>query len=220
MPAFGRTIEAMALTHPHADHFMGLIAVFERYRVRTVYLGSAAVGDGAYGAFTRAIAAEGAAVVELRAGDRFRVGRRSEAMALWPPSEPSALAAALTNDDKNAQSVVLRVEAAGRAALLTGDVTPDVEAALVAHDDASLRADFLKVAHHGSRFSSTVPFLEAVHPTFAAISVGKGNGYGHPGWATLRRLEVVGARTFRTDTDGTIRATFAPDGLRVASPGK
>lgn len=215
MPFFDRTIEFVVLTHPHADHYGGLVSVFARYDVRTVLVGSR-VGDSKdYDAFLRALDASGARIVEVRAGDSLALGRRATAYVLWPPSDPAAHAAMLAQDDDNEKSVVFRMEAADRTALFTGDATPDVEAALVAADPSVLRADFLKVAHHGSRYSSTMSFLEAVRPSVAAISVGVKNGYGHPGWNILARLRSMGVQTFRTDQDGTIRATFMPDGIVV-----
>jgi competence protein ComEC len=97
--------------------------------------------------------------------------------------------------------------------LLTGDAERGEEAWLVERAGAGLRADVLKVAHHGSSTSSTEPFLDAVRPRLAVISVGAANLYGHPDPATLRALAKVGAQVLRTDKLGTV--VVRTDGRRL-----
>lgn len=219
MPFFDHTIEVMVLTHPHADHYAGLIAVLARYRVKQVLVASRH-GDGReYDNFEKAVIDEGAKLSEVGAGDSFLFGARTNFKVLWPPEAGVERTKILAMDDRNMSSVVLRMDTVGGAALLTGDATPEVERALVA-SGVDLRADFLKVAHHGSRYSSTLPFLQKVRPSYAAISVGVGNSYGHPAWMVIRRLESLGAGVFRTDQDGAVRVKFSPDGIEVSKKGK
>jgi competence protein ComEC len=222
MPMFDRTIETVVLTHPHADHFAGLTAVLARYRVERVVVSGARGVSRAYDEFLAAVAAEGAILDEAVEGISLSVSARVSAEVLWPPADPAARAAVLADADENASSIVLRVESGGSAALLMGDATAEVEAALLVRDDVSekLRAALLKVAHHGSRHSSTAAFLAAVRPEHAVISVGGSNKYGHPGWAVLRRLETLGAQIWRTDEDGVVRAEFGLDSFRFYAAGK
>jgi competence protein ComEC len=104
----------------------------------------------------------------------------------------------------NDNSLVLRVSFGDRAALLVGDAEREEEEALLTKSAASLRADFLKVGHHGSRTSSSPAFLRAVGAKEVAISCGVRNRFGHPHPVTLHHLSEV-ARIFRTDRDGSIR---------------
>jgi competence protein ComEC len=109
-----------------------------------------------------------------------------------------------TASDINNNSVVLRVEFGRTAILMTGDAQSEAEARLLSHGGADLRADILKVGHHGSAYSSTPEFLAAVHPKIAIISCGLHNVFGHPSPRTLSVLQTVGADVFRTDLDGGI----------------
>ena len=114
-------------------------------------------------------------------------------------------------DDPNADSVVLRVSNGTRSALLTGDIGAAGERRLVSA--GLVRADFLKVAHHGSAGSTTLALLQALAPRIAVISVGASNRFGHPSPETLRRLSAARALVFRTDRDGAVR--FAAFGDRL-----
>jgi competence protein ComEC len=203
MPLFDRTIEDVVLTHPHADHFSGLPAVFDRYEVRRILISGAGNATAEHAHFERAASSSGARIVEVRRGDRIRIGEFAEAAVLWP-------ADGRTPEDVNDASVVLRLKAFGRpAVLLMGDATERVEERLLADGDA-LAAPVLKAGHHGSRFSSTADFLRVADAAEAVISVGR-NRYGHPSPATLLRLKASGARVRRTDREGDVRFTFRPN---------
>jgi competence protein ComEC len=120
----------------------------------------------------------------------------------------------------NERSLVLRAEILGRSVLLTGDMESWAESRVLDCCAARARADFLKVAHHGSKTSSTVSFLEAVRPRLALISAGVNNVYRHPSPAILDRLQEHGIRALRTDRDGMIVLRFRADGLtHVELPG-
>jgi competence protein ComEC len=90
--------------------------------------------------------------------------------------------------------------------LLAGDIEQPSERKILA-EDQTVAVNFLKVAHHGSKTSTIDPFLSAVHPGFAAISVGKDNSFGHPSPEVIDRLQAAGVRVYRTDLDGAITAT-------------
>ncbi|MGB6429783.1 MAG: hypothetical protein WBF06_04305, partial [Candidatus Acidiferrales bacterium] len=96
--------------------------------------------------------------------------------------------------------------------MLTGDIERPIERSLV-DDGDPLACDFLKVAHHGSKTSTTDGFVAAAHPRFAAISVGFDNSYGHPAAEVVDRLEAAGAVVYRTDRDGAI--TSLGDGNQI-----
>jgi competence protein ComEC len=124
------------------------------------------------------------------------------------PRPPARRAARGRNDE----AIVLRIEFGLASFLLASDIEAAAEQALVA-SGAPLRATVLKVAHHGSRTSSTPGFLDAVAPTAAVISVGARNPYGHPDAGVLERLQTAGARVYRTDRDGAV--IFETDGREL-----
>jgi beta-lactamase superfamily II metal-dependent hydrolase len=150
-----------------------------------------------YQSFAAAVDAEGALVREVARGDTAQMNELHIAV-LNPASE-------LTGD-LNEDSVVFRLTCAQVSVLLTGDATDNSEASMLAAGLA-LDADVLKVGHHGSSTSTGAPFLAAVTPDDAVISVGAGNPYGHPTQVTLDRLTAGGATIYRTDLDGTVLLT-------------
>ena len=115
--------------------------------------------------------------------------------------------------DPNLASVIVQVRYGEISLLFMGDAEQPEEEWLLARDSIALRADILKVAHHGSRTSSSEPFLAAVQPRLALVSVGAGNSYGLPTPEIMRRLAARGAQVLRTDRLGTIVART--DGHRV-----
>jgi competence protein ComEC len=120
-----------------------------------------------------------------------------------------------TRSDPNNSSVVLRVAVSGRTLLLTGDVEVEAQEALL-RTGVDLRADVLKVPHHGSAYQSPA-FLRAVHASVGVISVGRDNDYGHPSPALLHELDRLGIRAERTDLDGDVAVTLRNGGLSVVT---
>lgn len=103
--------------------------------------------------------------------------------------------------DLNDSSIVLKLTYGNTSYLLTGDATNKVEKQILNKD---IKSDVLKVGHHGSQYSTHAQFLKAVNPKYAVIQVGKDNTYGHPKDVTIKKLESIGAKIYRTDNDGTI----------------
>ncbi|HEY5095073.1 MAG TPA: DNA internalization-related competence protein ComEC/Rec2 [Candidatus Eremiobacteraceae bacterium] len=193
-------LDAVVLTHPHGDHAGGLPVILAHERVDSIYDSAQLYGGPAY---RRALD-----VVRAR-HIPYRIARRGEAFDLGPAARVSILAPEMplitgSASDINNNSVVLRVEFGRVAMLLTGDAQSEAEARLLSHGIAGLRAEVLKVGHHGSAYSSTPAFLAAVHPKIAIISCGLHNVFGHPSPRTLEALRAVGAAVYRTDLDGGI----------------
>jgi len=115
---------------------------------------------------------------------------------------------------KNDDSLVLRLRYGSRSFLLSGDIEKDVERRMVGENEVE-PVDVLKVAHHGSRTSSTEEFLSAANPSFALISVGVDNSYGHPNRDVLERLEERHSEILRTDSSGLITIRTDGDHLTV-----
>lgn len=199
-------IDAAVLTHPHADHVGGMRAALLVAGARHYYDPVLDHPSPILEALYRLVAErtrEGALVAHrVRAGATepvdFGDGARLEFLA---PAEPLLRG---TRSDVNANSVVCRLSLGSVAVLFAGDAERPTEARLLQQARGRLRAWVLKVAHHGSRHSTSSPFLRAVAPHVAVVSVGAGNGYGHPASATLRRLRRAGIRVHRTDLDGTL----------------
>ena len=148
----------------------------------------------------------GLEVTPLRAGMVRQLGD-ARVRVLHPPA-PDWERPRVRNDD----SVVLEVVHGDVAVLLTGDISTAVERA-IAPLLTPARVRILKVAHHGSRSSSSQLLLDSWRPQFALISAGRGNNFGHPSPDVLRRLASIGARVLRTDRDGQI--TVESDGRDV-----
>jgi competence protein ComEC len=117
----------------------------------------------------------------------------------------------------NAMSCVLRITAGAHTALLTGDIEAREEAALVRSGGARMRADVLLVPHHGSRTSSTGPFLDAVAPRFALIGAGYRNRFGHPRADVVARYEARGIALLRTDLQGALRIGLSPQRIDAST---
>ena len=110
----------------------------------------------------------------------------------------------------------MRLTDGSQSMLLAGDIERPSERKLLAENQA-VSVNFLKVPHHGSKTSTTEPFLAAVHPGYAAISVGRDNSFGHPWPEVIERLESAGVRVYRTDRDGAITAITDGHSLDVST---
>jgi competence protein ComEC len=205
LPPWDRRIDLLVLTHPHEDHVAGLALLLDRYRVgRTFEPGMIGPGPG-YRAWEAALDRLGLRPGRLSTGDRFDLDE-IRFRVLWPdpgavPREPADGGTAINN-----VSVVLLGEVGRERFLLAGDIEQEIDPILVGR--GLPRVDLLKIAHHGSRTSSTGPFLDAVRPRVAVASAGAGNPYGHPTKATLDRVAARGAEVLRTDRNGSIEVTL------------
>jgi competence protein ComEC len=215
----GGALTALVLTHPHADHVGGAATVLARLRPAEVWDPGFVLGSAVYREVLTAARGARSRWRRVSPGDSLVV----DGVAVTVLAPDSAWTAAL--DDPNLASVVLAVRIGRVRVLLTGDAEGPEEAWLLARaarDTAvasALRADVLKVGHHGSRTSSTPAFLAAVRPRLALVSVGAGNTYGHPSPEVVQRLEAAGARVLRTDRVGPILVRVAGAHVTVETRG-
>ncbi len=190
-------IEVMVATHPDADHIGGLIDVLDAFIVEHIWLNGDTATTQTYSNFMAKVNAEGAQVHQAQRGDQISLSTLT--FDVLHPALP-------LDSDINENSIVLGLSFGQVDFLFTGDVESGGEASMVSagliHD-----IEILKVAHHGSKYSSTASFLAVAQPEIAIYSAGVGNSYGHPAPETITRLQNIGATIYGTDTYGTIVVT-------------
>ncbi|MBC8030084.1 MAG: ComEC/Rec2 family competence protein [Pyrinomonadaceae bacterium] len=213
-------VDYIIATHADADHIDGLNDVARNFAVRAALVARTPSRDAEYSKFLHTLAARTVPIHTIGAGDVLRFGNVS-ATVLWPTAAKNTDAPSANND-----SVVLRLSLGGRSILLTADIETPAENALVKLDKArtsvsdqvrqnfdghdSLQTDVVKVAHHGSRTSSTADFIAATGARLAVIPVGQTSMFGHPHRQVVNRWQASGAQVLTTGQQGTI--TVITDG--------
>jgi competence protein ComEC len=194
----------MVLTHPHPDHMQGLKYVAANFNIGEFWEGGSYPDIKEYLELMEILKLRKIPVRRINAESApIEIGSvRIEPLAPFPGQPPgSADEFYATNDE----SLVFRLVSGQFAALLTGDIGGEIEARLAQHPE-HLRCTILKVPHHGSRFSSSMPFLKATDPKIAVVSAGYGNSFHLPSQETVEKLQMLGIRLYRTDIDGTVQA--------------
>jgi len=192
-----RSLDALLVTHGDPDHLGGAVAVADDFRPRQIWEGIRVPQHLPTQDLMHEAARLRIPITPLRAGETMRLD--DVQLRVLHPAPPDWERRRVRNDD----SVVLEVVYGDVAILLTGDISAEVERAIVPELTRS-RIRILKVAHHGSRTSSSSTLLEGWRPHIAVISCGRGNRFGHPTMEVLRSLEAIGATILRTDLDGQI----------------
>jgi len=201
-----RHLDVVVCTHAHEDHTGGLRAIIDNFHPPELWTG-ANTGEPVWRELSQHAQSHGVKIVARHAGEALDFGG-THIEILSPPGDY------IPNDTpKNNDSLAFRILYGKHAFLLTGDMEKPMETRLLA-DDRPVRAEVLKVGHHGSKTSTSEPFLDAVHPAFAIISDGFENSFGHPHRDVLERLSDHHAETLRTDTVGLI--TIRSDGRRIS----
>lgn len=194
-------IDMAIATHLHTDHYQGLKELSQTYRIKKlgVYEANSINENHLKKEFKTD------EILYLAAGDVINIGREVSVEVLSPAGGNP-----LDEKDENKNSLVLRINIKGSSVLMTGDIDEKGEMALIA--DTDIKADILKVAHHGSRYSSCEKFIEAAAAETAVIQVGK-NTYGHPSEEVIKRLEEHKITVLRNDEQGAV-------GIKVNKAGK
>jgi competence protein ComEC len=203
-----KTLHVIVGTHPHEDHIGGMDDIVNRFSVGKIFLPKVTANTRTFEDLLLAIKKKGLKIKNARGGDAISYSRFVSVRILAPNSDDYR--------DLNDYSVVLKLTHGHNSILLTGDAT-DISEREMLQKKYPLKADLLKVGHHGSAHSTTVEFLAAVAPKFAVISVGKGNSFHHPHRETLTRLNRFKVNIFRTDKLGTIRWISDGKTLKIMS---
>ncbi len=212
-----RRLALVIVSHPHPDHFGGLAAVAAHVPIDELWVSGDETGDPAWTALLAQLAARGTRIVRPPLGGaRERYGVRLVVLAPRGGATEHAAPAGLgVNDD----SLVVRLEFAGRSVLFTGDLEAPGEAALVeALPPGALHVDVVKAPHHGSRTSSSPALVGATAPALVVVSCGVANRFGFPAATVVERWQAAGARVLRTDQAGAVKLRITPAGeLQVST---
>ena len=197
LPYFDREIELVIATHPDRDHIGGLVDVARNYKIGKVIATGAEKDTAIFKEWKDLLAFNKIETLEAMRKDEISFG--GAILKIVSPDSPVDFAAG----DANNKSIVARLDCENNSFLFTGDIESPAEKEILASGE-NIDADFLKVAHHGSKYSTSAEFLDAANPNEAVISVGADNSYGHPTEAVLDALEKRNVRIFRTDENGDI----------------
>lgn len=193
-----KKLDYVVATHPHEDHIGGLAQVLNTFKVGKVIMPGKAHTTKTFTDLLSTIKRKKITLVRATAGKTLISANGLTVKILAPVSE--------NYEDLNNYSSVIKINYGKNSFLFDGDAE-DVSEKEMIDSKANLKADVLKVGHHGSANSSTQEFLNKVKPKYAVISVGAGNSYGHPTQEALSRLKGIGAKILRTDIDGNIVIT-------------
>jgi beta-lactamase superfamily II metal-dependent hydrolase len=198
------SLDLAVATHPHADHIGGMRQVIENFEIKNFLDSDQDYPSKEYKRMLDAITKKGIKFIPAKKGMKFNLDSGVKLEVLNPQSGDERIKKVRPGGSvENANSVVLRLSYGNFAMLFTGDAETETED-LMMNSGEPLRAQVLKVGHHGSRYATSARFLDAVAPESAVISVGAENRYGHPAEQTLDRLRKAGVKIYRTDLNGEI----------------
>lgn len=195
------TIDKVIITHPHADHLGGMASVLENFTVKQIYDSGQTTTTALYRQYLSTVKKRKIPFAVLAAGDQLDFGG-GVTFKVFGPQKPY-----ISDSELNNNSIVGKLIYGQFSMLFTGDAEKEAEERLQKNYASELRANVLKSPHHGSRTSSSWPFLKAVSPDAITISAGADNEYQHPHTVTLKKYTELKAQIYRTDLNGSIRIT-------------
>jgi len=212
LPFWDRQIELVVATHPEVDHLTGLVSVIQRYRILQIVSNSLLAESGVFQKFRAEVVSRQIPVHSPKAREEIKIGgiklkilypteKLGEEIVWKTLKEPKVLGLSTYTGNFNKTAIVTLLEFGDFQALLTGDVGVEEEEKFL---PTLGEVEVLKVAHHGSKYSTSESLLATTRPKLAVISVGANNRYGHPAPEILERLQAVGAKIRRTDLEGEI----------------
>lgn len=195
-------LDYLVLTHPDADHIGGAPVIITKFDISKVFVSNFEKDNKTYQKLVQSLDDKRLKALTPKVNSQYSLGTAT--ITILAPNKEY--------DTPNDSSIALLLKNGSNSFLFTGDASEDAEADIL-KNNASVTADVYKVGHHGSKYSTSKAFLKAVDPTYAVISCGEGNSYGHPHAETLNNLRANGVKVYRTDEAGTIVATA--DGKKI-----
>jgi len=196
VPFWDREIEVIVITHPDSDHIEGLVSVLQNYQVDAIIETDVSSESAVYAKLQDLIKEKNIQKIKGARGIKIKFNEKNELEILNSEDEN-----AVAQKETNSSSLVSKLTVGDEKFLFMGDLPSERESSLFGSD---ISANVLKIAHHGSKYSTGADFLDKVNPQDAVISVGKDNRYGHPNLETLDRLKNKKINIFRTDVLGDI----------------
>jgi len=203
-----RNIDYLVLTHPHPDHYGGLIYIMENFKIGEIWLNGRKTFESEI--FFQKIKEKKIQYKVLKRGDVLETDKY-KIYVFHPYDEFFADSPRGAFSNHNSSSLVLKFESDNASILFTGDIETEAEESLLPLG-TWLKSDIIKVPHHGGRTSSSAGFLKAVSPQTAVVSAGKNNSFNHPHKETIERYRSAGTRIYRTDVDGAVTITLSNAG--------
>lgn len=200
-----KTLDYIMISHFDSDHCNGLIEVIKNLNVKNILISKQAYFSDEYKNIASIINSKKIKVIFVKQGDNLRIDKNVNLKIFYPTGE-------LEYDDLNNNSIVAKLIYNSFSILFTGDIEKSEKDLIDKYKNGELKSDILKIAHHGSKTSSSEEFLEAVEPKIALIGVGKNNTFGHPNNEVIKRLEEINCKIYRTDEMGEIQIMINKQG--------
>jgi len=192
MPFYSKQIDLAILTHPHADHFTGLIETIKRYQIKTLWINREKEQGRLFEDWEKVLKDKKIPTRVVSQGDKMVFPDGTTVSVIWPKKDHKST-------DLNLGAVVVQVSFGSFDALLAADAGGSVQSYTT-----SSPVEVLKVPHHGSKTSLNEAYISSLSPKISIISVGAKNPYGHPSQEILDFLNTIGSKVYRTDKNGTI----------------
>lgn len=187
------------ISHFDSDHCEGVLYVMQKIKVENVIIGKQFETCENYKEFIKIVKQKNIRVISVEKGNKVNIEKDMYFNVIWPDSNN------IVNENKlNNNSLVFKMNYKSISALFTGDIEKIAEEKIILNVKKELKSTIIKVAHHGSKTSSTEKFIEKVKPKIALIGVGENNTFGHPSNITIETLEKAGTKIYRTDQMGEI----------------
>lgn len=199
-----KTIDIAIATHPHEDHIGGMDEVLESFDVKSFYAPKVAHTTKTYENMLKAVKNEGLKIKQIKEGTKIDLGKDTQVEVYSPVKSEY--------EELNNYSPVMKISYGQNSFMFTGDAETLVEKEILS-ENKNLKADVLKLGHHGSHSSTSEAFLKAVDPSIAIVSCGKDNKYGHPHKETMSNLKKAGVTVYETFRDGDI--TISSNGKKL-----